>query len=101
MDQNNSKLETMSVKLTIWIHDGKDVEIIFVDESLDLRRRRVIGEKVVGKILHDHRGDPFSGVDGSMEDNSWLDALARASPKVNACDGVAVQGVSSSHSLRV
>lgn len=60
--------------LTIRIHNWEEDEVIFVQKALG----RSVGarEQSVGKIFDNQSGDPFSSVNGPVENDSRLDALA-------------------------
>lgn len=83
--------------LTIRIHNWEEDEVIFVQKALG----RSVGacEQSIGKIFNNQSGDPFSSVNGSVENDSRLDAFARAAPEVDAGDGVAIQRVARGDNL--
>ena len=58
------------------IHDREDIKVITVDETLDLCVRCVIGQQIERKILSNHRSDPFSRMDGSVNHDCRLAAFA-------------------------
>lgn len=86
-------------RLTIDIHNREDVKVIFVEKGLCCS----VGacEQSITKVLDNHGGNPFSGMNGSVQDNGRIDAgLASTSPEVNASNGIAVQGGARGDNLR-
>lgn len=107
-------------KLTIWIDNGEQVKVVLVDESLDAVVGLVSVYESVGKVLDnlrypqsaclletgfqvftDHGSDLLARVDGAVQHNGGLLALAGAAPEVDAGDGVALQRLARRHDLGV
>jgi hypothetical protein len=84
----------LSVNEAVGIDHGEDIEVVLVEETFDLRVRVVLGHEVICEVLVGHGRDPLARVDGAVEDDGGLDALAGAAPEVNACDGSSVEGIS-------
>ena len=99
------------------VDDREEVNVVLVDESLDLLVRSVAGQDRVDDVLHSlynnvsndlpgelkltyHCSDPFTGVDGAVEDGSRFGALL-ASPDVDTGDVAAFVGLAFDNNLGV
>lgn len=86
-------------KLTIDVHNREDVKVILVEKALCCS----VGacEESISKVLDHHGSNPFSGMNGAVQDNGRIDArLASSSPEVNASNGIAVQRRARGDNLR-
>lgn len=84
---------------TVGVDNGEDVKVKLVTDGTDGGVGGVLGEEVVGDVLDDLGADPLAGVDGAVEVDGGLGALAAGAPDVNAEDVTALERLADGEDL--